>query len=232
MFTSRIKETLQTESGLEFELAWGESTEEWYANIEHTLVELLQKGELELTDPLFFELIYESPAYLTLPLFQKRIEYWQMICRSAEAANKDKDAARERLHYLGEVLAETGRGPKQNYNKMVLQCEYAQTLEWCSKIWLDCTINNTPRELREERIQSAIEDCILTLREQQEKPEQSKSNLNLRIQFFERRQQTIRKAFSEQSFNKPESLAKAFVVIECQICERTLKNAFSSINQT
>lgn len=227
LFISRVRSTLACPEELVYEQEWEKETGRYKPCIDLNIVNLLNKGRIELTDQLFFELLFENPAYLTRAIFQKRIALWQSICRSDSTTQDDKNAARERLHYLGDVLGETKRGPKQQYDEMDLLWAYKDVVEWCTRIWNQLELDNVKSSERWECIKRHIQSHISMLEELLPKTEDYALKYKRSVESLTTRLHTLEVIFVGKKFNNPSLLARAVVQEEWSIRSRTLQDVLS-----
>jgi hypothetical protein len=104
--------------------------------IDDTIVERIESGDDELTDAYFFELLAESPAYLSQRPFQKRIAEWQGQMDNSLIADGDKrpsifseterKAAKLNLLKIGKVLALQQRGRPAKFNDAAIAASFWQ----------------------------------------------------------------------------------------------------------
>ncbi|MBI9078064.1 MAG: hypothetical protein JEZ02_21885 [Desulfatibacillum sp.] len=137
-------------------------------NIDETMLEDILDGDIELTDDLFFELLKETPLWLTTSPFQTRIAQWQ--CWASDERKEDKymavrKEAEKRLLHVGRALAgdRTGKSYKLPLRE-VLVWEYTHLQKLLESFggdrakWSDY-INKRFPEIQEEQRESLI-DCI------------------------------------------------------------------------
>lgn len=73
--------------------------------IDKTLLSMIKKGSVQLTDDLFFELLKETPSWLKETLFLKKIVQWQYIAGNAMFDTEEQEKARKNLMGISKALA-------------------------------------------------------------------------------------------------------------------------------
>jgi hypothetical protein len=89
--------------------------------IDETLIEMIENGDAELTDTLFFELLRETPAYLSERPFQKKIAEWQEQVTSPIFEEKQQKSAKLNLRKIGQVLAIGKQGRPKEVNEIAIR---------------------------------------------------------------------------------------------------------------
>lgn len=98
--------------------------------LDDTHVEMIESGNEELSDSLFFELIADSPAYLSTRPFQKRIAEWQEILHSPIFGEEDGNISTEQkvaklnLRKIGQVLAIRKQGRPKEAHEIAISIKF------------------------------------------------------------------------------------------------------------
>jgi hypothetical protein len=96
------------------------------AGVDTTLLENIENGTTKLTDNLFFELLSESPKYLSYEPFQEKVNLWQALLMDESVDKEVREAAKDRLQNIGNGLSFVGSGRRTKTNEALIYYKFEQ----------------------------------------------------------------------------------------------------------
>ena len=106
--------------------------------VDDRLLEMIENGEEELTDDLFFQLLSENPKYLIYGPFQEKIAAWQAVVRDAlwdrETEKEERLKAQDNLKKIGTTLSFVGSGRPRDGKETPIFFVFLQLLQRLEEI--------------------------------------------------------------------------------------------------
>jgi len=128
--------------------------------IDDIYLKMIEDGEEQLSNDLFFRLIKESSAWLSTIPFQKKIAQWQYMLDNDMFEPDESKNAKKNLIRIGTVLAYEGQGRPKKVDDSIIYLRYYDLKNRITAFFRNNNIKSTSRLSALLKTYPAYKDCF------------------------------------------------------------------------